>query len=429
MNYIPSQHQQLTPLYEADIAYTNTRFAAFLGSILALIAIPYIFASDLDQHPQQVLFVASNTLNALLFLLWLIPLLEVFPKARVQQWSGFILIAQALTTIPLGLTVANFSELLSFYGILATVSLVVYWSEKWHHITLIIVFLCLAINPFIVGVSYSAKVISYILGFGVFLIIIAAVQRPFLQYRWNQFFNRYQVEELNHILQKRTDELDAFARTVAHDLKAPLSAILGYTQLMQESLASKSLLDDDNEFFSANIEALSAKSMSLIDELLLFAATSKEDVKTAPLDMSEIVTRAIQRSELQIAEQKTVVKVPTVWPTAVGYAPWIEEVWSNYISNALKYGGNPPEVEVGANQETTGAIQFWVRDNGKGVPAEHQSLLFVEFSRLDKASHIHGHGLGLSIVRRIVEKLNGSVGMTSTEGEGCTFYFTLPSSQ
>jgi len=128
----------------------------------------------------------------------------------------------------------------------------------------------------------------------------------------------------------------------------------------------------------------------------------------------------------------------SAWPAALGYGPWIEEVWVNYLSNAIKYGGQPPRMELGADPlpnpppqagegKGGGMVRFWVRDNGSGITPEDQSRLFAPFTRLDQI-RAGGHGLGLSIVRRIVEKLGGQVGVESQVGSGSTFSFTLASS-
>ena len=109
----------------------------------------------------------------------------------------------------------------------------------------------------------------------------------------------------------------------------------------------------------------------------------------------------------------------------MGYGPWVEEVWTNDISNAIHYGGQPPRVELGATVEGENRVRFWVRDNGPGLTPKEQARLFMPFERLNQAQ-IKGHGLGLSIVRRIVEKLGGQVGVHSVPGEGSTFSFTLP---
>ena len=126
-----------------------------------------------------------------------------------------------------------------------------------------------------------------------------------------------------------------------------------------------------------------------------------------------------------IEEYQPQITQPDAWPTAVGYAPWLEEVWTNYISNALKYGGQPPQVTIGATTLDNGMVQFWVQDNGNGIASKDQDKLFAEFSRID-TDRAKGHGLGLSIVKRIIQRLGGEVGVESQIGQGSKFYFTLP---
>jgi signal transduction histidine kinase len=136
-----------------------------------------------------------------------------------------------------------------------------------------------------------------------------------------------------------------------------------------------------------------------------------------------------------IQEYQAEISLPAKWPLALGHAPWVEEVWANYLSNALKYGGRPPRLELGAellpnvasSDITSRLACFWVRDNGRGLTSSEQARLFTPFERLSQAQ-IGGHGLGLSIVKRIVEKLGGTVGVASETGQGSTFFFTLPAS-
>jgi signal transduction histidine kinase len=160
--------------------------------------------------------------------------------------------------------------------------------------------------------------------------------------------------------------------------------------------------------------------------LLLLASVRKiDEVERDALDMTMIVHEAQERLRDMLAESQAVVTVPDHWPLAFGYGPWVEEVWANYISNAIKYGGVPPRVELGAEMLTDGRVRFWVRDNGKGLTPEERAQLFTLFTRLDKV-RARGHGLGLSIVRRIVEKLSGEVGVESEVGQGSRFSFILP---
>ena len=132
------------------------------------------------------------------------------------------------------------------------------------------------------------------------------------------------------------------------------------------------------------------------------------------------------RLSYMIKEQQAQIILPEVWPDAIGYEPWIEEVWANYLSNALKYGGRPPRVELGASARSDGMLRFWTRDNGPGIPPEACTRLFTPYNQISHLNSNSGHGLGLSIVLSIVEKLGGQVGVESELGQGSLFFFTLP---
>jgi signal transduction histidine kinase len=165
---------------------------------------------------------------------------------------------------------------------------------------------------------------------------------------------------------------------------------------------------------------------SIIDELLLMASLrGTNSIEFEPLDMGGIVAAAQSRHNHVLRAEHVQINQPERWPSAQGYAPWVEEVWSNYLSNAIKYGGEPPCIELGAVAQPDGMVRYWVRDNGHGLTTEQQARLFQQFVRLDQ-TRANGHGLGLSIVRRIVEKQGGRVGVESAVGTGSTFFFTLP---
>lgn len=229
--------------------------------------------------------------------------------------------------------------------------------------------------------------------------------------------------ELTQKLREHNKELDAFSHTVAHDLKNPVSTVISYTDFL---IGAWDKLDETKiKDFIQNIKSVGQKGLYIIDELMLLATVRKGEIELQALDIPKIIEQVLQRLNLMIEEYDGQVSVPESWPVATGYAPWIEEVWTNYLSNALKYGGRPPQVEIGATPQTDGMIRFWVRDNGKGLTAEEQACLFAEFVRLDEV-RIEGHGLGLSIVRRIIDKVGGEVGVESQPGNGSTFWFTLP---
>lgn len=224
-------------------------------------------------------------------------------------------------------------------------------------------------------------------------------------------------------LEARNEELDAFAHTVAHDLKNPLQHLIGYAEVLH---ADYDVLSDETREDALETIARAADRMdNIVEELLLLAAVRRGEVRTEPLDMAPIVAEAQDRLAYVIEERSARISVPETWPAAMGHAAWVEEAWANYLSNAIKYGGDPPRVELGASEQPDGMVRFWVRDNGQGLTPEDQARLFIPFTRLHQV-RAEGQGLGLSIVRRILDKLEGQVGVESEVGEGSTFYFTLP---
>ena len=230
-----------------------------------------------------------------------------------------------------------------------------------------------------------------------------------------------ELSRVNDSLIASNAELDAFARTVAHDLKNPLGAIAGYSELLLETL--QDLPPGDATRVVDNIRRASATAASIVDELLLLAGVRKQQVESTRLDMHALVARVEQRLTFMLREHGGELSLPDRWPTALGHAPWIEEAWINYLSNGLKYGS--PRLTLGWDAQPDGQLRFWVRDHGPGIPADAQGRLFAEFTRLG-AVRTEGHGLGLSIVRRIVERLGGRVGVASEVGTGSEFWFSLP---
>lgn len=229
-----------------------------------------------------------------------------------------------------------------------------------------------------------------------------------------------EIEERDRLIA----ELDAYAHTVAHDLKNPLTALQGFSTLL---LKRYQRLTPEEIEQNLNMIAQNARKMTnIIDELLLLSSVRKVDeVVCEPLDMGRIVQEAKSRLVDMIAASGALIEEPETWPTAIGHAAWVEEVWANYLSNAIKYGGVPPHIRLGGEVVSDGQVRFWVRDNGPGLSPEERARLFTPFERLGQV-RAKGHGLGLSIVRRIVEKLGGEVGVESAPGAGSLFYFTLP---
>lgn len=237
-------------------------------------------------------------------------------------------------------------------------------------------------------------------------------------------------------LETSNRDLDAFAHTTAHDLKNPLARIVGFAELLEQDHAALSA--EDLRRYLHRIAQNGRRMDNIINELLLLASVRQiETIECSALDMTSIVANAQERLADLIEKHQAEIVLPESWLVALGYGPWIEEVWVNYLSNAIQYGGRPARVELGSKcvapdlsmAEGRGsaptAVRFWVRDNGGGLTLEEQARLFKPFTRLDQV-RVKGHGLGLSIVERIVAKLDGEVGVESKIGVGSVFSFTLP---
>jgi len=237
---------------------------------------------------------------------------------------------------------------------------------------------------------------------------------------------RKRVEQALHErtieLQSQNAELDAFAQTVAHDLKNPIGALLGIAEILAKD--HQSLAIDELSYYLNSIVKSGRKANNIIKELLLLAGVRKKTIELKPVEMTTIVAEACERLDYMAQEHNAEIILPPKWPLAMGYAPWVEEIWSNYLSNGMKYGGLPPVLTLGATPQSNGDIKFWVRDNGPGLTIAQQKELFTPFTKLS-TTRSDGHGLGLSIVRRIVEKLGGEAGVDSIPNRGSNFWFTL----
>jgi len=238
--------------------------------------------------------------------------------------------------------------------------------------------------------------------------------------------NAGRLEELqaaNEQLITTNEALESFAHTVAHDLKGPLATIIGSAEFLK--LADESWPANDFRELTGIISDSSHKMLGIINGLLLLAAVGQQKAEIAPVDMESAFHEVRSRLEEMIIKHDAEIIVISDLPAAYGYGPWIEQVWTNLLSNAIKYGGQPPCVEVGATELDDGTVRYWVKDNGQGLTKEQSARLFKPFSRLHTKS-VSGHGLGLSIARRIVDRLGGEIGVESELGQGSTFFFTMP---
>ncbi|MBN1761129.1 MAG: HAMP domain-containing histidine kinase [Chitinispirillaceae bacterium] len=236
-------------------------------------------------------------------------------------------------------------------------------------------------------------------------------------------------------LEQKVAELNTFGHTVAHDLKNPLMIInMAITTLSREY---PEFSEGKAKKMVGFIQNSTVNMMNIIESLLVFAGIRMMEHKSFSLfPVTECVDEALHRLAYNIEANHVVIRKPDSWPSVYGHAPWVTEVLVNYINNAIKYGGNSqtgitPEIELGFDlpgmytSPQVDHARIWVKDNGDGIPEEKADRLFREFSRLH-SSRYEGHGLGLSIVKSVVDKLGGTVGFEPNQERGCRFYFTLP---
>lgn len=237
-----------------------------------------------------------------------------------------------------------------------------------------------------------------------------------------------QLVKLNSELDERNRQLDSFAYVASHDLKEPLRGINNFSNFLLEDCADQ--LDEQGLAYIRTMMRLTTRMETLLDSLLYYSRLSRADLSSRPLDMNAAVADAMELLVARIQESGAQIEVKGPLPVVRGDADRLGEVFSNLISNAIKYSDKkPPQIEIGHRQASPeDPPVFYVKDNGIGIAPEHQKLAFQIFKRLHgRDAYGGGVGAGLTIVRRIIERHGGSIWVESAIGQGSTFYFTLAS--
>ncbi len=230
-------------------------------------------------------------------------------------------------------------------------------------------------------------------------------------------------------LEERNRELDAYSHTVAHDLKAPLSVIFTYTGLAR--LKYQDEMPQELANYLAEIRGAAERLNNMIEQLLYLARVTDADETISMINASQAAQNALMRYIDRIREEHIHVEIQEDLPPVFGHLPWLEEVFANLIGNAIKYKGedNPnPTIRIYGRREGQ-LVYITVEDNGIGIAETDQQNLFEMFTRVDSNTKQAGFGLGLSIVKRIVTKLGGSITVESELNQGSRFTFTLISAE
>ena len=230
------------------------------------------------------------------------------------------------------------------------------------------------------------------------------------------------VEQRTAELTAANRELESFSYSVSHDLRAPLRAIGGFVQILEEDHGA-SFSDEARKAFD-RIRVNAARMGQLIDDLLEFSRIARVPLTPRGVDMATLARVAADEA-VAVARHPVQVTIDPL-PPAQGEPTLLAQVWANLLSNAVKFTARVPQpcITVGATTDGHGTIYF-VRDNGAGFDPEYASKLFGVFQRLHRTSEFEGTGVGLAIVQRVVLRHGGRAWAESTVGGGATFYFTL----
>jgi len=232
------------------------------------------------------------------------------------------------------------------------------------------------------------------------------------------------LDRVNVNLEAANRELESFSYSVSHDLRSPLRAIDGYSLMLEEDYAPQ--LDETGRRYIKTIRAGSQRMAALIDDLLTFSRLSRQSLNRQTVDMNTLARRAAAEVLESQPEPKPAVSIAEL-PPVPGDPALLRQVWTNLISNAVKYSAKSVTPEVQIRAETEGRqVRYEVQDNGVGFDMKYADKLFGVFQRLHSMDEYPGTGVGLAIVQRIINRHAGAVTAKGERGKGATFGFTLP---
>jgi signal transduction histidine kinase len=229
-------------------------------------------------------------------------------------------------------------------------------------------------------------------------------------------------------LEAKNAELERFTYTASHDLKSPLVTITGFLGYLEKDALAGNQERMKNSITRINTAA--EKMQALLNDLLELSRIGRLMNPPEDISFTEIVNEAVDRVRGRLDEVNAIVEIQTDFPIVNGDRVRLVEVVQNLIENAVKYAtpDTNPRIEIGSdNVSKNGMTTFHVRDNGIGIAPEYHERIFGLFNKLDP--HSEGTGIGLSLVKRIIEVHNGHVWVESEKSKGATFYFSLPTSQ
>jgi len=225
-------------------------------------------------------------------------------------------------------------------------------------------------------------------------------------------------------LERSNAELEQFAYIASHDLQTPLRNIVSYSQLLERSY--KDRLDDDANLFIGFIIDNGKRMTALIKDLLRYSRISNPSEPLAAISAAEAVRQAIKNLDTALEENQAEITLGEL-PLVIATGPQLVSLFQNLLSNAIRYraADRAPRISVTAEPDGAGMWRFAVSDNGIGIDPLYHEKIFEIFQRLHPSGEREGTGIGLTMCRRILHRFGGKIWLSSTPGQGSTFFFTL----
>ncbi|MEP2446057.1 MAG: PAS domain-containing protein [Balneola sp.] len=244
----------------------------------------------------------------------------------------------------------------------------------------------------------------------------------------------YYTEKLEKEVANRTkelasvnEELESFSYSISHDLRAPLRSINGFSDILMEDYADQ--LDSEGKRLMGVVKESAVTMGQLIDDILEFSRLGKKKIQKSEIDMNKLFESVCEVETGAYSDKQIDLKIDDL-PNAFGDVALIKQVVVNLVSNAFKYSSKKDTIviNIGFDQSKENDAAYFIRDNGTGFKMEYHDKLFGVFNRLHSNNEFEGTGVGLAIVKRIINKHGGKIWAESEEGKGSTFFFSLPNS-
>jgi signal transduction histidine kinase len=244
-----------------------------------------------------------------------------------------------------------------------------------------------------------------------------------------------EIRGLNQELAKRAaelessnKELESFAYSVSHDLRAPLRHVVGYTELFQKQASS--LLDEKSHRYIKMILGSSKRMGNLIDDLLAFSRIGRAETQKRLVDLEQVANEVVEEIRQESRGRDIAWKIGAL-PVCYGDRSMLKLVIVNLVSNAVKFTRirTRAEIEIGCADGKKNEVEVFVKDNGAGFDMQYVNKLFGVFQRLHRPEEFEGTGIGLATVQRIIHRHGGKVRAEGAVDQGATFYFSLPKTQ